>query len=169
MEFDPVVAAIRELTAEVCGLRDDVARLEDRPKSWVRARAYADGEFVLGVLLDQMDADLEEANDLPLSTRSYIEFKMEREERRGRKSAVVAMKFNDSDTAQIVRLGAIENTVVAVLFQRHGQSRRLRITAEWDTDSENVQWLIAEEESSRVVAEMRDVSRAILEPVLFPA
>lgn len=128
--------------------------------SWIKARAYTDGDFVLGLLLTQLESDVEEANALPSSARSHMEFEMKREERVAR----IVIAFTDSDVTDVVRIGAQEGVVMVVLLEPQGRSRHIRITASWDAESEQEQWFIDDEESPLTIAE---VSRAILEPTLF--
>lgn len=89
-----------------------------------------------------------------------MEFELRREERVAR----IVIAFTDSEQADVVRIGAQEGVVVAVLRDPRGRSRHIRIAARWDAESEQEQWFIDDEESPLTIAE---VSRVILEPTLF--
>lgn len=128
--------------------------------SWIKARAYADASFVRDRLLDQLEADIEEANRLPPATRSELNFGMERGERR----AVISIAFADSDRVDAVRIAVVEDTVIAVLLKPGGKHRTIRITARRDAESDQEQWFIDGGEPPLTLAAL---SRAILEPTLF--
>ena len=51
---------------------------KDGPISWVRARAYKNGQFLLERLLSQVASDVHEANRLPVDARQNRRFHIER-------------------------------------------------------------------------------------------
>ena len=133
---------------------------EERPMSWIKARAYSDASFVRDRLLDQLEADIGEANRLPPTARSELTFGMKRDERK----AVISIAFTDSEEDDAVRIAVMEGTVIAVLLEPGGKVRKIRITARWDAGSDQEQWFIDGGETPLTIAAL---SRAILEPTLF--
>lgn len=151
---------VEKLRREVRGLRNDIARLEDRPMSWVEARAYSDPSFARARLVDQLEADVGKANRLPPVARSEVKFEMKKLAR----EPVIRLRRSAFDKADAVRIAAMEGVLLAVLLGPGGWSRKLTITARYDAASKQVQWFIGGEGPPLSLA---DVSRTILEPTLF--
>ena len=128
--------------------------------SWVKARAYSSPQFVLNRLLVQVEADLEDANQLPEDVRSGVTFTV----RRKPNGATVEIAFNDSESVEVVRFGTAQGSHVIAIGITQGHTTRSNITARWDMESGSEQWFFDDQESPRTISE---VTQAVLEPFLF--
>lgn len=137
--------------------------------SWIRARAYRDGEFLLGRISEQLDSDIKEFNQLPGSVRGNRIFGLQRTSIDSRLLAIVYISFTDGQKMEAIRILTHKNRegeLIALMLLSPGGNKQHRIKAIWSLESDSERWFLDDEEKESPMT-VSDVSRTLLEPTLF--
>ena len=102
--------------------------------SWVRARAYENGQFLLERLLSQVTSNIHEANRLPADARRHRTFHIKRQADRFSVFCTAA-----GDTFDIVTFSA-QSKRVYVRGDLHGDFYTWMLSARWDAGAKEEQW-----------------------------
>lgn len=129
--------------------------------SWVRARAYRNGLFLLGQLHEQIKSDVEALNALPADARNGLTFSVDRHP-----FTIVKVMAHSADgvAKEAVRLFP-HDRLVMISGMIAGQHHAFPVIGWWGMKSDSEKWSLAD--CDRPGKTIERITQDILEPYLF--